>query len=675
MNILQRFLGLGVRVRSHRAAKMALQSKRLSTCGGLAIALAAGWFVGAQPAFGAYSGSGVFTKISSRADLTVPGYYVIAYNTNTAMNCTNTAGYFTNTAINCGTAITNPATCLVWYIDTNSTYGGLSIYNELSSRYVAGKAANNAYAVPSVSGSTCVWSFAWASTVFQAGCVGASGRYLQYNASSPRFASYTGTQQHLTLYKMASTPAIAIADNGTVAAANVATGAVNQVLIKFSAAVSTANATLNALAFTTAGTYDANDLTNLKLWYSTDATLDTGSDSALSTISSPAAAGAKSFSSLSQTINNGSTGYFFITADVAGSADYGHAVSINAIANGDVTFAAGTVSGGPTSAGGAQTFVAAAPTSNGSVGSFTDVTSSGMTMNWTSGNGERRIVVVRSGSATSWTPSDGTTYAANADYASATDQGSGNKVCYDGTGTSFALSGLSAGTTYHVTVFEYNGTTTYATYYTAGTEASGSQATTAAGTGIYINPLSAGTPMATYYLGDTMGEWYFNFEIGQTWWDYAQVGIGTSPAGTDYNWGEAGWYQDGEGSNKRVRRNLSGYQYTSVGSHYVICQAKAYSGDAYTSKSGNGWSNSQAYPPADLSSAYFTCEALDNPTVGTVTATASAITLNWSQWNSKNVMVVRSADSSFTAPTGGQAYSSKTAAGRRAPRIITSSTA
>ena len=56
MNILQRFLGLGVRVRSHRAAKMALQSKRLSTCGGLAIALAAGLLLFLLGAFFRFSG-------------------------------------------------------------------------------------------------------------------------------------------------------------------------------------------------------------------------------------------------------------------------------------------------------------------------------------------------------------------------------------------------------------------------------------------------------------------------------------------------------------------------------------------------------------------------------------------------------------------------------------------
>jgi hypothetical protein len=81
---------------------------------------------------------------------------------------------------------------------------------------------------------------------------------LQYN--SDRFALYTSTaQKYLRLFKMASAPSITIADNGTVAAANVTTGSVNQVLIKISAAVTTANATLNTLAFTTAGTYDAND--------------------------------------------------------------------------------------------------------------------------------------------------------------------------------------------------------------------------------------------------------------------------------------------------------------------------------------------------------------------------------------------------------------------------------
>lgn len=82
-------------------------------------------------------------------------------------------------------------------------------------------------------------------------------------------------------------------------------------------------------------------------------------------------------------------------------------------------------------------------------------------------------------------------------------------------------------------------------------------------------------------------------------------------AGTDYNWGVANWYEDGEGSNKRVRRNLSGYQFTAAtGEPLCHLPGRANSGDAYTSKSGNGWDNKTAYPPADLASAYFTVNGL-----------------------------------------------------------------
>jgi hypothetical protein len=127
--------------------------------------------------------------------------------------------------------------------------------------------------------------------------------------------------------------------------------------------------------------------------------------------------------------------------------------------------------------------------------------------------------------------------------------------------------------------------------------AAAGESTTAAPTGIWISPMSAGTPMGSYYLGDTRGEFFVNFEIGQETWNYAQVGVGTSTEGTDYTWGEAGWYEDGDYPNKRVRRNLSGTQFTSVANHYVICQARAAAEDDFTSKSGAGWGNSTLYPP------------------------------------------------------------------------------
>jgi autotransporter-associated beta strand protein len=160
----------------------------------------------------------------------------------------------------------------------------------------------------------------------------------------------------LYLRVSAASPDIALANNGTqVAAANVAAGSTAVVLHRFSLAVTTANATLNTVAFTTAGTYLTADITNLKLRYSTDSTLDVG-DATLSTITGPAAAGAKSFTGLSQVINSGSTGYLFITADIAAAPTAGRTISVDVIGTADLTFAAGNKSGS-TTAGGAQTLV------------------------------------------------------------------------------------------------------------------------------------------------------------------------------------------------------------------------------------------------------------------------------------------------------------------------------
>ena len=156
------------------------------------------------------------------------------------------------------------------------------------------------------------------------------------------------------------TPTITLADNGTVAAANVNQGTTNHVLHKFSLAVTTANATLSGITATTAGTYAAADITNLKVRYSTDATLDSG-DATLSTAVNPGVAGSKTFPSFtSQAINSGSTGYIFITADISGTAVAGNTISVNAVTTAQLTFSSGNKSGSTTAAG-AQTFTAATP--------------------------------------------------------------------------------------------------------------------------------------------------------------------------------------------------------------------------------------------------------------------------------------------------------------------------
>ena len=176
---------------------------------------------------------------------------------------------------------------------------------------------------------------------------------------------------------------------------------------------------------------------------------------------------------------------------------------------------------------------------------------------------------------------------------------------------------------------------------------------------IWINPMTCGAPIGTYYLGDSLGSpWYVNFEIGQQNWNYAQVGYGTNAAGTGYNWGVANWYEDGSWPNKRVRRDIGGLKFTSAGNWYLICQANESGPDAYTSASACGWTDSTTYPPASM--AYFTVNALNNPASPSATAVSAArIDLAWSQdAQGHNVMVVRkSSADSWTEPTQGTAYS------------------
>lgn len=74
----------------------------------------------------------------------------------------------------------------------------------------------------------------------------------------------------------------------------------------------------------------------------------------------------------------------------------------------------------------------------------------GMTINWTNGDGAKRVVIMNT--TNSFTnPADGTDPAANTVYA-----GSGEQVIYNNTGSSVSITGLTYGTTYWFRVYEYN---------------------------------------------------------------------------------------------------------------------------------------------------------------------------------------------------------------------------
>lgn len=84
-----------------------------------------------------------------------------------------------------------------------------------------------------------------------------------------------------------------------------------------------------------------------------------------------------------------------------------------------------------------------------------------LVLNFTRGNGQRRIVVAKANSPVSSNPVDGTNYTANANFGSGTQIGSGNYVVFDGIVTDndqVTIGGLNLTTTkYYFKVFEYNG--------------------------------------------------------------------------------------------------------------------------------------------------------------------------------------------------------------------------
>ena len=109
------------------------------------------------------------------------------------------------------------------------------------------------------------------------------------------------------------------------------------------------------------------------------------------------------------------------------------------------------------------------PGTSSSVVSFLPASGTTATIAWTNtGSADGTIILVKSGGAVSSDPSDWTGYAADLAFGSGDQIGAGNYVVVAGAGKhgSATITGLSAGTTYHVAVYPYNGTGSFLNYRT-----------------------------------------------------------------------------------------------------------------------------------------------------------------------------------------------------------------
>ena len=96
------------------------------------------------------------------------------------------------------------------------------------------------------------------------------------------------------------------------------------------------------------------------------------------------------------------------------------------------------------------------PTTAASNLAFGNIAQTGMTLSWTPGNGVRRIVVAKAGTAVDADPVDGTVYTADANFGDGDELGTGNFVLYNGTGSSVDVTGQNPNTTYYYAIYEYN---------------------------------------------------------------------------------------------------------------------------------------------------------------------------------------------------------------------------
>lgn len=82
--------------------------------------------------------------------------------------------------------------------------------------------------------------------------------------------------------------------------------------------------------------------------------------------------------------------------------------------------------------------------------------STDLTVSWTNGDGEARVLIAKEEAAVDRFPLDGTTYLPNTAWGQGDDLGDSNYVVYNGDGNSVTLSGLDPNKTYHFRLFDYN---------------------------------------------------------------------------------------------------------------------------------------------------------------------------------------------------------------------------
>ena len=223
-----------------------------------------------------------------------------------------------------------------------------------------------------------------------------------------------------------------------------------------------------------------------------------------------------------------------------------------------------------------QTTPVAAPTTQASGVNFTSITSTGMTINWTNGNGAGRAAFVYATSGGTAAPVGGGTYTANTTYGGGSTEPNGWYCVYNGTGTSIAVTGMTQGTTYRAMVCEYNGSGAGASYNTNAASnnpnnqgtVSVTQATTVAFGSVTAGGMTIGWTRGS---GDYCAVFVYQGSSGSA----APVNGTGYTAGAVFKGGDqigsSGWYciYNGTGTSITVTGMAAGTAYRAMACEYV----------------------------------------------------------------------------------------------------------
>jgi hypothetical protein len=287
-----------------------------------------------------------------------------------------------------------------------------------------------------------------------------------------------------------------------------------------------------------------------------------------------------------------------------------------------------------------------APTTQASSISFGSVGQTGLTANWSNGDGAKRVVIMNTSNSFT-APTDGTDPTANTVYG-----GSGEQVVYNGTGTSVAITGLTASTTYHFRVYEYNGSSSTTKYLTTtGTNNPNSQITNAA-TSPVITTVGTINAFANTVLNSSSAEQSYTLQGSNLTGDVTV----TPPAG----------FEISKTSGSGFVANPSTLTFTSVEITLAQNVYVRFAPTAAQAYSGNITHTSTGATQVDkaLSGTGIKAEPTNHATAFTATTNSSTqITVTWTDATGGQIpdgYLVKASATSPTAPADGTAETDAT---------------